>query len=359
MEDSLKNKTLKDLRGWAILGVLWIHATAPSISHENANIPLSCALIMINQISRYSVPLFFFISGYLYAKKKWELFNYKDHILRRIKTVGVPYLFWSSFYLSLNITIGDIQLSSLSIAKILTTYLCGTAYGHLYFVPALFQFYILLPLFLLFLERVKGEFPNRVALSVIIALALCLYLMRIHSIGSFSYIASSDWVIIWWLPFIMLGMLWDRCVNTLNMKFVASIILIVSFSLMNYEYISCYYKRPFYYTNIGVKDLATFLRPSALFYAISSIYLMIIIIQKIDCHSNVIGFLGKYSFGIYLLHPFVNKGMIYFIKSLGASRAANLYGSWILMLAGIPLAVICVVILSRIRGSHLIIGHNR
>lgn len=357
----LKDKTLRDLRGWAIFGVLLIHATAPSISRENIHIPFVYALVFINQLSRYSVPLFFFISGYLYAKKKRGELNYRDHISRRFKVVGVPYIFWSAFYLCLDVFIGDIQMGDLGVTTILITFLSGSAYGHLYFIPALFQFYILLPLFLICLEKIKSESANRIALMSIMLIAVGFYHIRIHSTGSSSFlnIMNSDWIMVWWLPFIMAGMLWDRVVKSLNLKIVAVVFVIVSLILMNYEYLSCYYHKPYYYSGLGVKEIATFLRPSALIYAFSSIYLLIFIVQEYGFYKTVIGVLGKYSFGIYLIHPFINKILIFFLKSFGMKQTAYLYGSWILIVAGIPISILCVVVLSNIRGAHIILGHNR
>lgn len=48
-----------------------------------------------NGISRFIIPLLFVISGYLFAMRDAQ--PYKQLIKKRLRTLGIPYLFWSAF----------------------------------------------------------------------------------------------------------------------------------------------------------------------------------------------------------------------------------------------------------------------
>lgn len=97
----MRNNIIDQLRGLCMLGVIGIHVGSISAS---AN---SFWLYMLLEIlSRYSVPSFFFVSGYgLFAAEKQLLqkgtldkLDYFNFLKKRLKGAGLPYLSWSLFY---------------------------------------------------------------------------------------------------------------------------------------------------------------------------------------------------------------------------------------------------------------------
>ena len=93
-----RNRTIDKLRGICMLGVLGIHTGSLALMCAAPNPHL---YMLLEILSRYSVPAFFFISGYglfCHYKPGAEL-NYREFIKKRFQSSGVPYLSWSLFYM--------------------------------------------------------------------------------------------------------------------------------------------------------------------------------------------------------------------------------------------------------------------
>ena len=96
----MRNNIIDNIRGLCMLGVIGIHVGSLALTPNNFT--LYCFLEVL---SRYSVPAFFFISGYgLVCTDKTLLtggsLNYLDCLKKRLRGAGLPYLSWSLFYLA-------------------------------------------------------------------------------------------------------------------------------------------------------------------------------------------------------------------------------------------------------------------
>jgi len=92
---SARNETLDSLKLVAIFFVVVIH-TFPLYAMEDQQ--LVAVGLLINQISRFAVPSFFVVSGYLFATH----FNFNapgERLFRTVKRVMFLYVFWCLFYL--------------------------------------------------------------------------------------------------------------------------------------------------------------------------------------------------------------------------------------------------------------------
>ncbi len=98
--DSLMSQTMDYLRFPLIIGVIFIHAfTLGEINStpENYRGYYYLSQLFSQVLGRLAVPLFFFISGYLFFFKV-EGFSSSIYIIKlrkRIKTLLIPYLFWN------------------------------------------------------------------------------------------------------------------------------------------------------------------------------------------------------------------------------------------------------------------------
>ena len=93
-----RNKTIDKLRGICMLGVLGIHTGSLVLMSVSPNQHL---YMLFEILSRYSVPAFFFVSGYglfCHYKPGTEI-NYRQFIKKRFQSSGIPYLSWSLFYM--------------------------------------------------------------------------------------------------------------------------------------------------------------------------------------------------------------------------------------------------------------------
>ena len=93
-----RNQIIDDLRGICMLGVIGIHVGSFVLE---APYPNSFLYMLLEILSRYSVPAFFFISGYgLFCQYRPETtIAYLPFLKKRLQSVGLPYVIWSLFYL--------------------------------------------------------------------------------------------------------------------------------------------------------------------------------------------------------------------------------------------------------------------
>ena len=90
----MRNQIVDNLRGLCLLGVVAIHVGSLALT------PNSFILYSILEIlSRYSVPSFFFISGYGLFCGLGKYTGYASFLKKRLQSAGLPYLSWSLFYL--------------------------------------------------------------------------------------------------------------------------------------------------------------------------------------------------------------------------------------------------------------------
>lgn len=142
----MRNTIIDNLRGICMLGVIGIHIGSLALAPNNFTLYL-----FLEILSRYSVPSFFFISGYGLACTDKGLLsgsrlNYIDFMKKRLRGAGLPYLSWSLFYMLyfwLILPPGFVSWNSLHVAYVL---FFGLGCYHLYFMVILLWFYASYPL---------------------------------------------------------------------------------------------------------------------------------------------------------------------------------------------------------------------
>ena len=148
-----RNFAVDHLRILGMLGVLAIHVGSFSVNIPN----FSPILFFILEIfSRYSIPVFFFISGFgLFSKINLQQpFEYKQFIKQKLKNLLLPYLSWSLFYYLFFFDINTRKLYI--IAGYIHAVLLGYACYHLYFMLLLIIFYLTMPLWIKLLREINN-----------------------------------------------------------------------------------------------------------------------------------------------------------------------------------------------------------
>ncbi len=138
MEKKTYNVAIDAMRIIAILAVIAIHTTTRILEASNFNLQGYSLSLFINQASRFAVPLFFMISGFVLELNYSYNQSYLSYLQKRLAKIFLPYLFWSAIYYFFVYTKHTIPFS--------TTLLYGAASYQLYFIPTLIIFYILFPL---------------------------------------------------------------------------------------------------------------------------------------------------------------------------------------------------------------------
>ena len=114
--DDLQSKTISFLRFLLIIGIVFIHSEAEVIvfksMHLNTDqIPLFyyTTKLFTSILPKVSVPLFFFISGFLFFFNVDFTKNiYFKKLRSRIKTLFIPYIFWITVILIFFIIIQNV-----------------------------------------------------------------------------------------------------------------------------------------------------------------------------------------------------------------------------------------------------------
>jgi probable poly-beta-1,6-N-acetyl-D-glucosamine export protein len=120
----MKNNYLQALRGVAIIAVITIHSYNGSISGSYNDI----TAIIIRCILNFTVPLFFFISGYLITSNIFIdiVKYYKKRFFRLLS----PYIIWSIIYL----IVSYLMYKSITVNQILKAFIFGKASSQFYFI---------------------------------------------------------------------------------------------------------------------------------------------------------------------------------------------------------------------------------
>jgi fucose 4-O-acetylase-like acetyltransferase len=102
---NLQSDVISFLRFPLIIGVVFIHNTSTTVAMPNTqfgvseNLPIfnACSALFSGILGRVAVPLFFFISGFLFFRNIDGLtkHDYLKKMRSRGKTLLVPYLFWN------------------------------------------------------------------------------------------------------------------------------------------------------------------------------------------------------------------------------------------------------------------------
>ena len=153
------------MRGLCMLGVIAIHVGSVAITVPTPNLSL---IAVLEILSRFSVPAFFFLSafGMFYSQPLDQPFQYKDYLKRHIRTVLVPYVAWSLFYMAY-VSVLSHNWNLFEPATFIKTLWYGLAMYHIYFLVILLWFYVLMPLWRPFLRLLnRAPWPSFTLLLV-------------------------------------------------------------------------------------------------------------------------------------------------------------------------------------------------
>ena len=306
-----------------MLGVIGIHIGG-SLGLTPNNFTLYCFLEVL---SRYSVPAFFFISGYgLVCNDKSLLsggsLNYLDFVKKRLRGAGLPYLSWSLFYLAyftMLLPKGMISWAPLHLAYVL---FFGLACYHLYFMVILLWFYASYPLW-----RALVCWINKNSITLGLAILL-IFQLACNWWTTHPGVDTTNWSLLaknffnyrlnylplhYLLIFISGGLAalhWQSFIACLR-KHSLTVILFYIASIA-YTAGSAYYS--FTYSKYSLLDIANTyhqLSPQGLIYTIASILFFCWALDKLEQakRTKYIDILSKYSMLIYFIHPLILEWM--------------------------------------------------
>ena len=166
----------------AILAVIMLHieSTLPwSITRTSYTQELSTAL---DQLNRFSVPVFIFLSGYGLSVSTKTPIKLIDFYKRRFIRIIPAYIFWSIIIYILLSVIPEWNTSqNIAWHRLPTVLILGQADYHLYFIPVIIMYYLVFPLG----YYLNQHHPRKFLTSAFLLQALYLVVLHLNLIAEF------------------------------------------------------------------------------------------------------------------------------------------------------------------------------
>ena len=286
------------LRVIAVFAVIVIHITSIGIYYYDIESSVWKASTLVNCISHWAVPIFFMISGALFLSPQREL-SLKKLYSKNIKRIVICIVVWGFFYSLLDQYIyASLSLKSVLIA-VYGIFTDNTGY-HLWFLYTLVMLYIAVPLF----RIITGNASKRMLQYALIMWVL--FSLLVGQINGFAkdfefseeLLPYSPYVIASYGGYFLGGYyfteypLKGKAKSICYALSVASIVAIIAIKIIFRNLLSITTFTPEMSMGIlscliavGVFTLAQNIRLS-------------------DLWKKIFGFIGKYTFGIYLTHVF-------------------------------------------------------
>lgn len=354
----MRNTIIDNLRGICMLGVIGIHIGSLALAPNNFTLYL-----LLEILSRYSVPSFFFISGYGLACTDKGLLsgsrlNYIDFMKKRLRGAGLPYLSWSLFYMLyfwLILPPGFVSWNPLHVAYVL---FFGLGCYHLYFMVILLWFYASYPLWRQLLRIIIHQsIPFMLVLLFIFQLAFNWWTTHpgLNTAG-WSVLAKNffdyrlNYLPLHYLLIFMSGGLaacyWQKFIALLR-KYSAMVCMVFAASVA-WDVQSCYEAVAVKgYTLIDLANTYHQLSPQGLCYTVGSLLFFCLALDWLERKAQSEGSLAKlfykaisilsaYSMLIYFVHPLLldwlssaynHFGIIMTVKKVALSYVLLVLGS--------------------------------
>lgn len=357
----MRNTIIDNLRGICMLGVIGIHIGSLALAPNNFTLYL-----LLEILSRYSVPSFFFISGYGLACTDKGLLsgsrlNYIDFMKKRLRGAGLPYISWSLFYMLyfwLILPPGFVSWNPLHVAYVL---FFGLGCYHLYFMVILLWFYASYPLWRQLLRIIIHQsIPFMLVLLFIFQLAFNWWTTHpgLNTAG-WSVLAKNffdyrlNYLPLHYLLIFISGGLaacyWEKFIALL--RSYSAMVCIIFAASVAWDVQSCYEAVTVKgYTLIDLANTYHQLSPQGLCYTVGSLLFFCLALDWLERKAQSEGSLAKpfykaistlstYSMLIYFVHPlfldwlssaYNHFGIIMTVKKVALSYVLLVLGSLVL-----------------------------
>lgn len=333
--------SIEYIRGVSMLGVVAIHIGAQYLTNPTPNINL---IAILEIVSRFSVPIFFFISafGLFYKIDLNEKFDYGRFLRKRFKAVLLPYLLWSVFYiLHDNFFYGSGIPAPAYATEIL---FFGLAKYQLYFLVILIWFYLLMPLWI---KILKSLTPLKFAAIFFLQIAFNYFSSYSAELFQFTQSLPADSILKmflqWRLNYLVLHYVFifllggilavhsQKFFNWLksNKKIVSAIFFAFLTIHLGYFYFLVKIEN---FSLIATINTAHQLSPTGFLYTIATSIFLFMLFENFSFNETIragLSLLGKNSYFVYLFHPlaitYLDAGLKHFGLLMTAANTIILY----------------------------------
>jgi peptidoglycan/LPS O-acetylase OafA/YrhL len=299
------------LKGFCILGVVCIHFGGSFVRRDNVWTDSFYLGLGLNQFFSFAVPTFIFLSGWLLQMTYGSrTLDWKAFYRRRLIKLGIPYLLVTVAYFVFFRETWIIQ--QLTIENFLPRFLYYGIEPTLYFVPLIFQLYLLFPLLKKMDDRIdSGKDTNGSIQRGSGVLGLFFLLHIVIGYLAYSGVINYHWLCLrffaFWLFYFYAGMqfrrLWTHIVSERYAGTIAIFVLSLAFLLFVWDmYVVTDPSRVGAFYERAMLDFA-YSRPEILPYNLLVVFgIGFLLLMQWKISMSALEYVGKYSYHIYVWH---------------------------------------------------------
>jgi surface polysaccharide O-acyltransferase-like enzyme len=283
-------KSIDSIRIISILSVLLVHTTTRTLEATGFNLVSFPLTIFLNQITRFAVPLFILISGFVLETSYNPNLSYISFVKKRFGKIFIPYIFWSVIYY--------LFIYNQNHDNLLRVILTGDASYQLYFIPTLCIFYLLFPL----LHKGYKIISNKIFLSLLLVSQIWL-LYQDYFIKAFKF-ADPIHIFILSYFFFIIGIVAAENREKISLFMNKWKYLVLPVCVLNGIYVFWEGESRYFSTGNYLSYYSQW-RPSILVYTILVGLVLFHLFEKTRFQFSTIEKLYKLSFLVFLLHVIV------------------------------------------------------
>ncbi|WP_027415505.1 acyltransferase [Aneurinibacillus terranovensis] len=352
------NMEIDYLRAFAIAAVIVIHVSAYFTSIKTIN-SIVVVSMFLDVLAHYAVPLFIFISGFALALKYKKIESIGKFYGKRAKSILPQYLCFTIVY---TLFFNEPNAPGVILRKIVHNFMWAGAAYHLWFYAIIVQIYALFPLVLAVYNYVEKRWKSE---------WLVLLALLIQTVWNVYYIVSPTFISIALsqIFYLVFGMYicrtytsistWIHSVKLSNYTATAGIFLVTAAisafwmsGLLKYKLF--YSIKPSYFIGPAILEPALYLFIFVLCFRMAHT-----LAKWKNPFTAIIQKIGRFSFGIYLVHVLVLKLLISGFAVVNLKPAHLLFYP-LLYLGTLAFSFLLVYLISLLPYSQFIVGiHSR
>lgn len=315
--------SIDGLKVLAIVAVFFIHLMGYAFNNQTVDTSTGQYLLYLNQFFRYCVPLFVMLSGYTLARKYLKApFSLAEFYLRRVWKILPQYIFWS-YILFITQRLNSPIIELLPNWYFFRALVFGEADYHLYFVPMIFQLYLIFP-FIFWAMRKWQLIP--VVILIFTQLMWYFVITSKVEVDPYSFLSDQRQYLfsLSWIGYFVMGMYLSSLQFSRPNIIYASVLCILGFCLSIYD------AKRIIANGTDIIIATRFTRIPIFLYATGFSILVITlrdyIFKPFTSFAPLITFFGRQSYAFYLFHTILvryifgfldgNLSLSYFFKSL-------------------------------------------
>ncbi len=341
-----RNYAIDFIRLFAILGVVAIHVSTAFI--DRVTVPFSNYFFFysfVNQVSRFAVPLFFLISGFLLASKYHSIVSPIDFYKKRLSKVLLPYFVWSLIYFWV---IFPNPFADVFKKGFIEKLYFGSASYQLYFIPAIIVLYLLFP-FIIYKKNLLLTKRFMIFLTIVTGIILIFTYYNNYNIPLHTPFRIALYNL---LPFLT-GIYAAIRIPDLNSFIKKNLILLTSGTIITAIIIFTESNYLFLKTTVG-EYLRNQWRISVLLYGIFIAPVLYYLYPKyLKKYEKSIFYLSTFALGVFFIHVAILQYILYAVDAYGHFNPLIFALS---LLAVIILSFIFSIVFSRIKIVNKFLG---